>query len=131
VLSPTAGIAAKLTVGETRMVFAPWKPFSPSAVSSSIRYSEEAATALAPASSALAQLSAGLVSRAIPSIHRRMVSHTTMSAQTPPSAQGGPHRRRTRVRRSAGLQKSFWSVERKFLEPLMRFAHGDVRDHIG
>jgi hypothetical protein len=45
------------------MVFAPWKPFSPSAVSSSIRYSEEAATALAPASSALAQLSAGLVSR--------------------------------------------------------------------
>ena len=29
------------------------------------------------------------------------------------------------------LQKSFWSVERKFLEPLLRFAHGDVRDHIG
>jgi hypothetical protein len=29
------------------------------------------------------------------------------------------------------LQKSFWSVERKFLEPLVRFARGDVRDHIG
>jgi hypothetical protein len=29
------------------------------------------------------------------------------------------------------LQKSFWGVERKFLEPLMRFARGDVRDHVG
>jgi hypothetical protein len=28
------------------------------------------------------------------------------------------------------LQKSFWGVEQKFLEPLMRFARGDVRDHI-
>jgi hypothetical protein len=28
------------------------------------------------------------------------------------------------------LQKSFWAGERKFLEPLMRFARGDVRDHI-
>jgi hypothetical protein len=28
------------------------------------------------------------------------------------------------------LQKSFWGVEGKFLEPLMRFARGDVRDHI-
>jgi hypothetical protein len=28
------------------------------------------------------------------------------------------------------LQKSFWGAERKFLEPLMRFARGDVRDHI-
>jgi hypothetical protein len=28
------------------------------------------------------------------------------------------------------LQKSFWEGERKFLEPLMRFARGDVRDHI-
>ena len=27
------------------------------------------------------------------------------------------------------LQKSFWGGERKFLEPLMRFARGDVRDH--
>jgi hypothetical protein len=26
------------------------------------------------------------------------------------------------------LQKSFWDGERKFLEPLMRFARGDVRD---
>jgi hypothetical protein len=25
------------------------------------------------------------------------------------------------------LQKSFWGVERKFLEPLVRFARGDVR----
>jgi hypothetical protein len=29
------------------------------------------------------------------------------------------------------LQKSFWGVDRKFLEPLMRFALGDVRDHVG
>jgi hypothetical protein len=26
------------------------------------------------------------------------------------------------------LQKSFWGGERKFLEPLMRFTRGDVRD---
>jgi hypothetical protein len=28
------------------------------------------------------------------------------------------------------VQKSFWEGERKFLEPLMRFARGEVRDHI-
>jgi hypothetical protein len=28
------------------------------------------------------------------------------------------------------LQKSFWGGERKFLEPLMRFTCGEVRDHI-
>ena len=28
------------------------------------------------------------------------------------------------------LQKSFWEGERKFLEPLMRFARGKVRGHI-
>ena len=28
------------------------------------------------------------------------------------------------------LQKSIWGGERKFLEPLMRFTRGDVRDHI-
>src|SRR5882672_1421749 len=28
------------------------------------------------------------------------------------------------------LKKSFWGDERKFLEPLMRFACGDMRDHI-
>jgi hypothetical protein len=28
------------------------------------------------------------------------------------------------------LKKSFWGDERKFLEPLMRFARGDIRDHI-
>jgi hypothetical protein len=28
------------------------------------------------------------------------------------------------------LQKSFWGGERKFLEPLMRLARGDMRDHI-
>src|SRR5258708_35891330 len=28
------------------------------------------------------------------------------------------------------LQKSFWGDEQKFLEPLMRFACGDMRDHI-
>ena len=27
------------------------------------------------------------------------------------------------------LQKSFWGDEPKFLEPLMRFTRGDVRDH--
>ena len=29
------------------------------------------------------------------------------------------------------LQKSFWGADRKFLEPLVRFMRGDVRDHIG
>ena len=28
------------------------------------------------------------------------------------------------------LQKSFWGSERKFLERLMRFTRGDVRDYI-
>jgi hypothetical protein len=28
------------------------------------------------------------------------------------------------------LQKSFWGAERRFLEPLMRFPRGDLRDHI-
>jgi hypothetical protein len=28
------------------------------------------------------------------------------------------------------LQKSFWGRERKFREPLMRFARSDVRGHI-
>jgi hypothetical protein len=28
------------------------------------------------------------------------------------------------------VAKVFWGDERKFLEPLMPFAHGDVRDHI-
>jgi hypothetical protein len=28
------------------------------------------------------------------------------------------------------LQKSFWGDEQKFLEPLMHFTSGDVRDHI-
>jgi hypothetical protein len=40
-----------------------------------------------------------------------------------------------RMRRDVGswqilLKKSFWEGEQKFLEPLMRFARGDVRDHI-
>jgi hypothetical protein len=30
--------------------------------------------------------------------------------------------------RSILLQKSFWGDERKFLEPLMRFTRGDVRE---
>jgi hypothetical protein len=46
------GIAAGLTVDETRTVFAPWKPFSLSAVAPSIRRSEEAAPTLAAAPSA-------------------------------------------------------------------------------
>jgi hypothetical protein len=45
------GIAAGLTVDETRTIFAPWKPFSPSAVCSSIRYPGETATIPASASS--------------------------------------------------------------------------------
>jgi hypothetical protein len=32
---------------------------------------------------------------------------------------------------SNGKNECFWGVERKFLEPLVRFARGDVRDHIG
>jgi hypothetical protein len=28
------------------------------------------------------------------------------------------------------LQKSFWGDERKFLEPLMHFARGDVGDRV-
>ena len=32
--------------------------------------------------------------------------------------------------RTIVLQKSFWGDERNFLEPLMRFTSGDVRDHI-
>jgi hypothetical protein len=43
------GIAAGLTVDETRTVFAPWKPFSLSAVAPSIRRFEEAAPTLAAA----------------------------------------------------------------------------------
>jgi hypothetical protein len=60
--SPAAarlGIAAGLTVDETRTVFAAWKPFFPSAVSSSIRYSEETATTLALAPSAPPAVPAG------------------------------------------------------------------------
>ena len=30
----------------------------------------------------------------------------------------------------AVVAKIFWGDERKFFEPLMRFARGDVRDHI-
>src|SRR5712671_3067736 len=40
------------------------------------------------------------------------------------------HVRVESVMRLILLQKSFWGDERKFLEPLMRFTHGDVRDHI-
>ena len=32
---------------------------------------------------------------------------------------------------SLANRSRFWGGERKFLEPLMRFALGDVRDHIG
>jgi len=49
------GIAAGLTVDETRTVFAPWKPFSLSAVASSIDHSEIPATTLAAGPSALLQ----------------------------------------------------------------------------
>ena len=47
------GIAAGLTIDETRTIFAPWKPFSPSAVSPSIRHSEIPATTQADARWAL------------------------------------------------------------------------------
>jgi hypothetical protein len=40
-------MAAGLTVDEAKTVFAKWKPFSSSAVASSIRHSEQAATTLA------------------------------------------------------------------------------------
>ncbi len=45
------GAAAGLTVDETKTIFAKWKPFSSSAVSSSIRHSEQAATTLAAVAS--------------------------------------------------------------------------------
>ena len=48
-LSGKLGIAAGLTVEETRTVFARWKPFSRSAVSASIRHSDGAA--ITPATS--------------------------------------------------------------------------------
>ena len=48
-------MAAELTVDETRTVFALWKAFSASAVASSIDYSEETATTLTAATSALLQ----------------------------------------------------------------------------
>jgi hypothetical protein len=49
------GTAALLTVDETRTLFAPWKASSASAVASIIRHSEEVATTLALAPSALLQ----------------------------------------------------------------------------
>jgi hypothetical protein len=49
------GIAAGLTVDETKTGFAKWKPFSSSAVASSIDHSEIPATTLAAAPSALLQ----------------------------------------------------------------------------
>src|SRR5882762_8721168 len=49
------GIAAGLTVDETKTVFAKWKPFSSSAVASSIDHSEIPATTLAAAPPALLQ----------------------------------------------------------------------------
>jgi hypothetical protein len=52
-LRSTVGAAAKLTVDETRTVFAKWKAFSSSAVAPSIHHSEETPTTLAPAPSAL------------------------------------------------------------------------------
>jgi hypothetical protein len=48
-------MAAELTVDETRTVFALWKAFSASAVASSIDYSEDTATTLTAATSALLQ----------------------------------------------------------------------------
>ena len=51
-------------------------------------------------------------------------------AGLPPTADIGPNFRNIR-NVPILLQKSFWGVERKFLDPLVRFARGDVRDHIG
>jgi hypothetical protein len=73
--------AARLTVDETRTVFAPWKPFSPSAVSSSIRQSEEAATTPAATPSALLQPPLEL--------HSKQTSGTEPpAARTAPSSAG-------------------------------------------
>lgn len=49
------GTVAGFTVDETKTVFASWKPFSSSAVVASIHHSEQAATTLAAAPSALQQ----------------------------------------------------------------------------
>jgi hypothetical protein len=35
-----------------------------------------------------------------------------------------------KLNESICFPQSFWGVERKFLEPLMRFTRGDVRDRI-
>jgi hypothetical protein len=52
-----------------------------------------------------------------------------MSSESPLKAdiaQYGRHVSKVRIL----LQKSFWGDERRFLEPLMRFTRGDVRDYI-
>jgi hypothetical protein len=55
VMRARLGIASGLTVDESRTLFAPWKPFSPSAVSSSIRYPKDADTVPVPGASGLVQ----------------------------------------------------------------------------
>jgi hypothetical protein len=52
-----------------------------------------------------------------------------MFSALPPTTDIALHRRQVRFVPIL-LQKPFWGDERKFLEPLMRFARGDVRDHI-
>ena len=67
--------------------------------------------------------------RQAPKSHTRSFNSMGMSAllRTTDSTRTSRHVRDVPIL----LQKSFWGVERKFLEPLVRFARGDVRDHIG
>ncbi len=44
--------------------------------------------------------------------------------------QFGRHPELWNLQMAATVAKSFWGDEQKFLEPLMRFKRGDVRDHI-
>jgi hypothetical protein len=64
----------------------------------------------------------------------KVLRPSSLAPSAPPSAPGQERRFDSRPVTSGlpwiVLKKSFWGDERKFLEPLMRFARGDLRDHI-
>jgi hypothetical protein len=67
--------------------------------------------------------------RMLASGHPRHFDGLPMTSGLPPEADivtAGRHVSKVQIL----LQKSFRGGERKFLEPLMRLARGDVRDHI-
>jgi hypothetical protein len=53
-----------------------------------------------------------------------------LNQQYPPEAASRRSNNAMSAFHSILLRKSFWGGERKFLEPLMRFMRGNVRDHI-